>query len=93
MELCQSLKSPLRCLTYRIGISGRNRSDVPRMDFNENRERRESELFSAEIREDAGENEESNAGGHRGKSRESRGDWADPEAVQVRNVTIIKFQH
>lgn len=54
------------------------------MDFNENRERREGELFSAKICEDAGEDQESNVGGHRGESRESRGDWADPETVQVR---------
>lgn len=50
-------------------ISRRNRSDVPRMDVNENRERREGELLRAEIRENAGAHEESDAGGHRGESR------------------------
>lgn len=60
------------------------------MDFNENRERRESELFSAEIREDAGENEESNVGGHRGESRESRRDRPDPKTVQVREDALLK---
>lgn len=39
------------------------------MDINENRERRKGELFRAEIREDAGKDEKSNARGHRGKSR------------------------
>lgn len=50
-------------------IFGRNRSNVPRMDINENRERRKGELFRAEICEDAGADEKSDVGGHRGESR------------------------
>lgn len=55
------------------------------MDVDENRERREGELLRAEVREDAGAHEESDAGGHRGESRQSRGNRTDSEAVQVRH--------
>lgn len=65
-------------------ISGRNRSDVPRMDLDENREWREGELLRAQVREDAGADEKPDVGGHRGESRESRGNRTDPETVQVR---------
>lgn len=64
---CINLKSPLRYLSN--WFLRCNRSDVSRMDINENRERRKGELFRAEIREDAGKDEKPNVGGHRGESR------------------------
>lgn len=71
-------------------MRGRNRSNVSRMDLDENREWREGELLRAEIREDAGADEKSDAGGYRGESRESRGNRTNTETVQVRRHTLLK---
>lgn len=59
------------------------------MDINEDREWRKGELFRAEICEDAGADEKSNAGGYRGESRQSRGNRSDSETVQVRHDEMI----
>jgi len=54
------------------------------MDVDENCQRREGKLFRAEICEDARADEKSNVGGHCGESRESRGNGANSETIQVR---------
>lgn len=62
----------------------RQRADVPRMVVDENRERREGQLFGPEIRQDAGEDQVADAGGYSGQPAEPRGNRSNPKAVQER---------
>lgn len=64
-----------------IGV--RQGSHVSGMASHEDRQRWESELFSAQICKDAGKDTFADVGRHCGEFSESRGDWADTEALQV----------
>ena len=60
------------------------RSDVPRLDPRQDRERGEEQLLSAQVRTDARADKVADARRPGGEPAESRGDRADPETLQVR---------
>lgn len=74
-----------RCLqAVPVGaVCVRERSDVPRVDPDEDREWRARQLLGAQVRAHAGAHPQPDAGGHRGQSAEPRGDRPDTETVQV----------
>ena len=59
------------------------RSDVPRLDPRQDRERGKEQLLSAQVRPDARADKVADARRPGGEPAEPRGDRADPETLQV----------
>jgi len=77
--VCRDQRRSRGVQTISLGAVGvRREGHVPRMDLNEDRERRTGQLFSAEIRQDARAHTQPNARRHRGQLTKPLRDRANP---------------